>query len=345
MVSIIGAGPAGTYSGYNLAKQYDVKIYEEDKKIGEPVQCTGIITNNLPKDIYCEDYVLNKIPEAEIIAPNGKSIFIKLRNKNLVLDRVRFDNFFADKARERGAKIILNKKLLRLRGNELIFKDLRIKDDFIIGADGPYSRVARDSGLFNKRKFIAAKQARLKGNFNEDLVKFYLGIGSFSWVVPENKKIARIGVASNKDLNIEFKKLLILENGKVLDNQGGIIPFYDPLIKISKNNIFLVGDAATQVKATTFGGIIPGLIAAKEFSKGFKNYEFRVNQKLKKELMLNLVMRKKLDRFNDKKYNELVELFSQEKLRTIIGDYDRDFPSKFVLKLLVREPRLFKFVP
>lgn len=287
MVSIIGAGPAGSYSGFNLAKKYDVKIYEEDKEIGKPVQCTGIITNNLPREIYSEDYILNKIPEAEIIAPNHKSLFINLRNKNLVLDRSKFDCFIADKARERGVKIITNEKLIRLKDHELIFKNLRVKDEFIIGADGPFSRVARDSGLFNKRKFIAAKQVRLKGKFNEDLVKFYLGIGTFSWVVPENNKIARVGIASNKNLNIEFKKILKLEGGKIINKQGGIIPIYNPLSRISKDNIFLVGDAATQIKTTTFGGIIPGLIAAREFSKGFKNYEFRVNQKLKKELILN----------------------------------------------------------
>jgi flavin-dependent dehydrogenase len=345
MVSIIGGGPIGCYAGFNLAKHHDVKIYEEDKEIGKPVQCTGIVTNNIPRQIYSEEYIINKISEAEIISPNKNSIVIDLKNKNLVLDRHKFDKFIAEKAKENGARIFFNKKLIGLKNSELRFNDLTTTDDFIVGADGPFSRVARESGLFKKRIFLAGKQARIKGNFNSERMRIYLGIGSFSGVVPESNKIARIVSINYKNINEEFNKLLKLEKGEIIEKQGGMIPLYNPKLKISKGNVFLAGDAATQVKATTFGGIIPGLIAAEEFSKGFKNYETRVNKKIRKELVLNLMIRKKLDGFNDKKYNELVELFSQEKLRTIIGNYDRDFPSKFVMRLLLKEPRLLKFIP
>jgi len=47
-ISIIGAGPAGNYLAYLLAKNsFDVCVFEEHKTVGLPVQCTGITTSYL----------------------------------------------------------------------------------------------------------------------------------------------------------------------------------------------------------------------------------------------------------------------------------------------------------
>ena len=43
MISIIGAGPAGSYLASLLRKE-EVEVFEEHDKIGLPVQCTGITT-------------------------------------------------------------------------------------------------------------------------------------------------------------------------------------------------------------------------------------------------------------------------------------------------------------
>ncbi|MEM4264021.1 MAG: NAD(P)-binding protein, partial [Candidatus Woesearchaeota archaeon] len=43
MISIIGAGPVGSFAAYLLAKAgFEVSIFEEHEKIGLPVQCTGL---------------------------------------------------------------------------------------------------------------------------------------------------------------------------------------------------------------------------------------------------------------------------------------------------------------
>ena len=52
MISIIGAGPVGCYLAYLLSKQgKQVQIFEEDSKIGRPIQCTGIVTSSINKII------------------------------------------------------------------------------------------------------------------------------------------------------------------------------------------------------------------------------------------------------------------------------------------------------
>jgi len=43
-IAVAGAGVAGSYMAYRLASLgYKVAVFEEHEKIGEPVQCTGII--------------------------------------------------------------------------------------------------------------------------------------------------------------------------------------------------------------------------------------------------------------------------------------------------------------
>ena len=46
MITIVGAGPAGSYLAYLLAKQGEkVIVLEEHSAVGSPVQCTGIVTH------------------------------------------------------------------------------------------------------------------------------------------------------------------------------------------------------------------------------------------------------------------------------------------------------------
>ena len=50
MIVIIGAGPVGCYAAYLLAKKgKKVAVFEEHKKIGRPVHCTGIVTSSFGK--------------------------------------------------------------------------------------------------------------------------------------------------------------------------------------------------------------------------------------------------------------------------------------------------------
>ena len=61
MISIIGAGPAGLYTAYLLAKQgREVNVFEQDKEIGLPIQCTGIITSHLKRFTEIKKRIFSK---------------------------------------------------------------------------------------------------------------------------------------------------------------------------------------------------------------------------------------------------------------------------------------------
>jgi len=358
MISVIGGGPAGCHAASLLAKAgKEVRIFEEHKSIGSPVQCTGIVTSSINNIIKIKkSCIINKISRAKIISGKN-SAELKLKNSNLILDREKFDQHIAEKAKSAGAKLFLNHKYINNNKNKLVtnkktFKTNKINT--IIGADGPLSSVAKANNMFNKRKFWQGIQARVKLK-NENIVEFYPNIGTFAWVVPENKDIVRIGLLAEKNTSQIFQKFLKTRiknpKNKIIEHQGGIIPKYNPpqitqKIQKDNNNIYLVGDAAGQVKATTGGGIIQGLEAAEALTDSIinkKDYETEWKKKIGKDLWVHLKMRNIMDKFKNQDWQFLINLCRKESAKSVLEKHDRDYPSKFLIKMLFTEPRLLYF--
>tara|TARA_Y100000310_G_scaffold218438_1_gene219733 strand:+ start:9105 stop:10181 length:1077 start_codon:yes stop_codon:yes gene_type:complete len=349
MISIIGAGPSGSYLAYDLARKgHKVNVYEDHSVIGNPIQCTGLTTSSLNEIIKIDqDIVIDKAKTARIFSPDNNFVEIKLEGSNYIFDRGEFDRYVAKLAMSEGANYFLNHKYQGNTNNGRIKLKVNneVKEtDILVGADGPFSSVAKNNNLFNNRKFVYGVQARVNTDCERSVIDFYLGYGCFGWVVPENNKVARLGIAAYTNAKQEFDKLLKLRKAKIINYQSGMIPVFDPKVQTSKDNVYLLGDAATQVKATTYGGIIQGMIAAKEMAKSFENYDRNWRKLVGKDLLLSLYMRKVMDRFSEKDYNELVRLFNQNKLKTILEENDRDYPTKFILQIILKEPRLFKFI-
>lgn len=354
MISIIGAGPAGSYSAYLLAKEgYKVNVYEEHSEIGKPVQCTGIVTSIIREIIKEEDsFVTNKINEVDVFSPNGNRVTFKLAHPNPILDRAKFDLFLAEKAQSEGAKIFLKSKFggMEHKGGIKIKINNKIgKTDALIGADGPQSAVAKSSGLFCERKFVIGHQARVKIDCNPETVEFWLGIGQFAWVVPEPNNIARIGVLGEKDVHGLFEKFIkikSLSKESIIEYQSGIIPVYSPKQKTYSDNVYLVGDAACMVKPTTYGGIIQGLMAAEclqESIKEKKDYEHLWKSRMGRDLRIGLLMRKVMNKFSPEDYNKLIGMCSSDKVRKVLETTDRDYASKILFKLLLANPKFLRF--
>ena len=356
MVSIIGAGPVGNYLAAKLAKKgLKVDVYEEHKKIGAPVACTGILTPYIRDLIKIDEtYVVNKINETYVYSPDGNQVKIKLK-KNYIVDRTLFDSSLAKIAKSEGAKYHLGKRLTSLKlGNEhkLKFSNEIIKDATVIGADGPNTFVGRSAGLFENRKFVAGHQARvkLKEKIDSNVVEFFVDEGNYiGWLVPETDKIARVGVASHKNVGKYFKDLMKRREGKILGWQSGAIPVYDPKTNIETKGVYLIGDAATQVKATTYGGIIPGMKAADILTdvlsenKTAGSYQNGVKKTIGKNLLSHLMIRKLMNRFSKEDYNKLIQLCEKKSVKDLIYKYDREYASKLLFKLLINQPKFASF--
>jgi len=229
----------------------------------------------------------------------------------------------------------------------LKFNDGFTETDKLIGADGPYSSVAKAAGLFENRKFITGMQARAKiKEHDKDVTDIFLGYGEFAWLIPENEYTARIGIVSEKDPSKEFNALMKKNGAKFICYQSGMIPLYNPKVKTEKDNVYLIGDAATMNKASSHGGILYSMLAGQCLSKAIseaKSYEDLWKNKLGFDLWLNLKIRNTLLKFQDKDYDKLVEYFSQDKLKSVLSEHVRDFPSRFIIKILLKEPRLLRY--
>lgn len=354
-VSIIGAGPSGSFAGMLLARQgHDVTIYEDHEEIGRPVACTGIVTRAL-FDVIEKDksYIVNELEGVDVIGPNGEKTHIPL--KEYVICRVRFDNFVADKARDAGARIELGHRYIGRDGNTLLFRvnngqTIKQKTDILIGADGPLSRVAQTTGIGNRNPFWVGMQATIKAKFDPEVFTVWFGSiapGFFAWSVPENSEFSRVGVAVTKDKNCAqcFQRVMKMVGGEIVDRQGAPIPIYNHHSVIEKGNTFLVGDAAGLVKDTTGGGIVTGLLSSKILAESIRtgtSYSRNVKP-LRRELWIHSKLRKMLNRFSDNDYARLIRWMNNKRVQNILYRYPREYPSRFLFKLLMADPRLAYF--
>ena len=346
MIAVIGGGPVGSYAAYLLAKKgHHVELFEEHNQIGRPVACTGILTPQIEEVVkLSKEFHINTCTRTRVYSPNGKFIEIKIK-PNPIFDRANFDSFIAKMAIDEGVKMNLNHRLNAIEDKKIKVNDKILEPDYIIGADGPGSIVAKSKGMFENRKFSVGVQARVQTKCEPDLVEFWVGRGEFAWLVPEDEHTARIGVAAYRNAGEEFKRLMKdrCSDGKILEWQSGIIPIYNPKIPIQKDNVRLVGDAAGHVKATTYGGILFGMLAARELSNDLDKYSDNVKKHLAKELNLALKIRKMMDRFSAEDYNELISLCEKDNVKKIFEKHDRDYPSKMLFKLMAAQPAFLKF--
>ncbi len=345
-INIIGAGPVGCYLAYLLVKKFKVNVYEEHNEVGKPVQCTGIVTNeinnvvNIPKEI-----IVNKINQFTIHG-NKKKINIILKNPDLILDREKLDKHFYKKAKKKGVTFFLEHRLIEIKKNKIILKNknkrIEIKKGILIGADGPNSIVSKY--LKNKNKNFMGIQELINLKNNND-IEVFLKFGKFGWIVPENNKKCRKGIIANqKNAKTIFNKFSKNRNKEL---QAGLIPIYNSKEIFQKKSTYVVGDAASLVKATTGGGIVQGLMSSKILANCLinnKNYKKGL-KKVRKELWIHLIARKILDKLSSKDIDYLIKTLSKEKNKKIISNIDRDNLKKVIIQLIIKEPKLLLLVP
>lgn len=361
-VCIIGGSIAGNYLACLLAEQ-NVKccIIEEHEILGLPFQCAGIISQKiLNLATFPKSIILNRVKTAKIVAPNNQSIELSGNENPVIIDRIKFDKFFGKKAQKMGVKYYLGEKYLShwsTTKNKIFIKTSKhgIVAKIIVGADGPFSKVAKRYGI--KNTMIPAVQARVKFNYNLDKTAMYFNQRwkeLFGYIVPEGEnEICRIGLATFDHPNnafTSFLKKIGADPSQIISRQGGALPFGYPKTFTFKNAV-LLGDSACMVKGTTGGGIVMLISAAKilapaiskslkknDFSKLFfrKNYEKLVKRSIGAELRLHFLIRIILMELKSEDFNQIFCMYLNSRdLQEIVENYaDMDFPLKLVRKLL-----------
>ena len=141
---------------------------------------------------------------------------------------------------------------------------------FIVGADGPTSKVARTLNLGMNREFLFGIEAELTGVALPEPERLHcfldrrLARGYIGWAF-DGVGVTQIGLAARQrragetaDLDAFLEKLAQVfdfSSMKIVARRAGLIPVGGPVDPIAGDRVLLVGDAAGLVSPLTAGGI------------------------------------------------------------------------------------------
>ena len=361
-VAVIGGSAAGLLTASLLAeKGVDVKVFEASKHLTEPKR-TLIVTHQLAELIgpLNKNTVLNEIHRFELFA-NGRVAEIPLSKPDLVIERSELINDLTERATKNGANILMDHRFIDLEpnGSKLKFRVTNngfanakeVSTQVLIGADGAFSKVAKIGG-WPSQKTLALIQAvvKLPSDMSADTTRVWFlpeDTPYFYWLIPHSASEGVLGLIA-EDMQRGRRSLESFMKRKDLKTslfQAASTPIYNrwtPIHRrIGKGDVYLVGDAAGHVKASTVGGVVTGIRGALSVVDQILGNRNEQNSKiLHRELKLHRIIRKSLNNFTQ---NDYVELFDRLTLRVIrsLGTYSRDDTFKLLLHLLFKQPRLF----
>ncbi len=317
-VIIVGAGPSGGMAGWKLAeKGIKILIIEKRKKIGEPVQCAeGLSLFALKEnDIKPEkDFIVREMKGAKLFTSSG--YFMMFPVPGYIIKRNIFDQYLAEKAREKGGEIRTSERVISITKRQNYFEVTSDKGKYyakyIILACGPYEGI---KGInFPKTRKIVAIEFRFKSNkIDDNYFHFHFGDEFkpfYGWVFFHGD-VTGIGAGlygrGNNLKPIEFLcKKYGFKINKRIKKIAGKIPFSKFPFPEDPEGIIRVGDAIGAVHPYTAGGIHGALSTAKIAAQIIiKNFEkSKINKTYYEEI-------KKLPIFKDSLWNKQDKLFKK----------------------------------
>ncbi len=353
-VLIAGAGVAGNYVAYGLAALgYSTAVVEEHEKVGEPVQCTGIIgAECFQRFPVFDGTVLREVRAARLFSPSRKEMRLdRGTTQAYIVDRAAFDQRLAQKAQERGAEYLLGHKVADIAvGDDAVTvttgegKTLRARAAVI--ATGCISNLPARLGMGKVEDIIMGAQVEVDINGVDEMEVYLdqdLAPGFFAWLVPTSRHRALVGLLARQNSARHlrgFVDMLVCQD-KITAPQAtptyGGIPLH-PLRRTSARRVLVVGDAAGQVKPTTGGGVYYGLLCAEiaagilaqalsanDFSEAlFSTYHQTWQDRLGREL--------RIDRFARHVYERL----SNRQIEAVFGIIN----SNGIHEAMLRSPEL-----
>jgi len=361
-VIIIGASISWLHTATLLARQdMDVEVYDRMNALDGPSR-TLIVTGKISEvlDPVPKAMVLNQVKYLELFS-RSRSARLELRYPDLVVERRRVVEMFVRMAEESGVKLILGhrfegfaqfgrKVVVTLRNLETS-EAKQISTDILVGADGVHSAVSQAASR-DGHAVAALAQARvaLPESAEKDTYRVWFDTSRtkyFYWLIPESDRVAAVGLIADDAPQAQGRLSEFLQERELeaIEFQSAIVPIHhfgsanatlDP-----NRNVFVVGDAAAQVKVTTVGGVVPGLYGAKALAQAIlngRNYRKELGG-LKMELNLHLLVRHVLNRFSDRDYDELIGMLDGE-LKEILQEWTRDELTQSFLRMIWAQPRL-----
>ena len=358
-IIVVGGSAAGLFTAVSVARGgRPVRLLESKRQL-EPSPRTLIVTDQFCSQLgaSAQESIVNEIHQFELFT-DGRSAQIALKKPDLIIERSRLIAALARDAQLAGASLSFDTRFLGIGPNEhglrleveSAGKREELHADSVVGADGAASRVARAAG-WPPVETVPLVQAivRLPKDCPPDTTRVWFvpdDTPYFYWLIPESAERGAFGVIGEqgRDTKQRFERFLEKKQLEPLEWQGARIPLYRGWVpvrrQIGNGEVYLVGDAAAQVKVSTIGGIVTGfrgaLGVAKALLKEGQNQELAV---LRRELLTHWMIRRALHRFNQNDYSQLVDLLDAS-TRESLGEINRDESTRLLWNVVRRQPRL-----
>lgn len=265
-VAVVGAGPAGATAALTLARLGARVALLDRAVLPRPKTCGGGVVlrarRQLVPDIgpaveRAATAVSFELVDAglrfEIHSPHGEPL-ISLTTRD------RLDHLLAAAAQSAGADLMAPCAVadLRRESRHILLSTDRgpLTVDFVVGADGALSDVARLGGWTSAVQLAPALECEIPAG-DELLARFpipqfHIGdvASGYGWVFPKATRLSA-GVVTSRvpahDLRREFDRYLVargLSGAPGMERHGFVIPIHPRSEPVARQRVFLVGDAA-----------------------------------------------------------------------------------------------------
>ncbi len=357
-VVVVGGSAAGLYTATHVARGGRTVRVLESQPTSDPTSRTLIVTDHFKNQLgpIARASILNEIRRFELFT-DGRSAVVPLHRPDLIIERSRLIPALAQEAQAAGASVEYDTRFLGLSPNG---HGLRVEIDrgglrqelhasSIVGADGAVSRVAKAAG-WPPVETVPLMQAvvKLPKDCPPDTTRVWFipdDTPYFYWLIPESRERAAVGVIGEQGQATKrcFDRFLERKGFEPLEWQGARIPVYKRWIpvqrRVGNGDVYLVGDAAAQVKVSTVGGIVTGFRGARGVADAILQRSSHELRALRRELRTHWLIRRTLHYFQQKDYSSLVDLLSAS-TRESLGEINRDESTRLLWNVVRRQPRL-----
>lgn len=353
-IAVVGGSVSGGAAAYTAAGNHaSVALFEEHRDLGYPNHCPGHISIaglrrvgiKLPHQL-----VENEIYGGKFYSPRGYELtFTFPEPVFLVMNRVGLERYLVMEAGRKGAEIQVGSRVVGISKEYNGHRSLQVKHDseseswdakVVLDAEGFSATLSKQIGLPSPSMKMAVYGAHaiIEGaeDLEEGLVEVYYGNrvapGFYAWIIPMKDGRAKIGLASNVGSTKRYMQYFMnehpiaskkLKNCKILYELYYPITLGGPTSKTYTDGFMVIGNAASQVKPTTGGGIIFGMLSGRlaaevaldAVAKGncsaqnLAVYEQLWRQELGFDLDAMLWIRRILNRLSDERLDKIFEVY------------------------------------
>lgn len=313
---VLGLGPAGAITAYELARSGMKVLALEKAKLPRYKACGGCVATKVDRVL---DFSLEPVTERKVYGAmftyRGKSAVEIASDRPLgyMTMRDRLDALLTDKASEAGTAVRDGEAAERIvagsRGVEVITTGGSFRGRVLIGADGVNSIAARTLGVDGEMKKAVALEveAKVPAEKADEIgrvarIDFGVVPGGYGWVFPKADTLS-FGIGGLRSNGVNFRHYLddYVKRDRCLSGieidrvYGHQIPSFEGgLSRLSGESILLVGDAGGLVDPFLGEGIYyairSGQIAAEVTRAHLNNgdalssYDAKVREEIYPEL-------------------------------------------------------------